>query len=343
MKRILLSSLLLLTLSVPALAASGIKGRAAWRGEVGAGVTVRAYRSLRDLAAERPVATSLPTALDGTYQLELPPGSYYLTARNYAGRPEPGKLFCYYSGAPVTVRTGAWTNVGFNLIRIPQEAPPVAAPTAGLRGEITFQGAPLERAYLYVYKDPGDAFKGPGYVIQPVEKGSFKLRLPPGEYWLLVRKRAKGGQFGPIEIGDYFNFYHGNPVRIEAGQVREVKIEAITRLSMLEEGEPVPFRGVRGRVLGPGGKPAAGIHVFAYREPAMTGTPAFFSSPTAADGSFELSLGSPGPFYLLAREAFGGPAAPGERYGRLEGEALRFDEEHPVREVTIHVEPKHEP
>jgi hypothetical protein len=338
----ILWTILLLAVTVPAGAASGIQGRAAWRGEVGAGVKVRAYRSVADIAAGKEVAVSTPTALDGTYRLELPPGNYYLTARDFDGAPQPGRLFCYYSGAPVTVRDGAYTNVGFNLIRVPQEAPATAGAASGIKGEITFQGAALERAYLYVYKDGRDGFKGPGYVIQPVEKGTFRLRLPPGEYYLLARKRAKGGQFGPIETGDYFNYYYGNPVRIEAGQIRDIKLETITRLSMLEEGPTAAFRGVRGRVLGSNGKPVQGVHVFGYRAAAMTGTPAVFSTPTAGDGSFELPLGDDGPYYLLAREAFGGPAGEGELYGRLEKPALRLDAEHPVREVTIYVEAKHD-
>jgi hypothetical protein len=176
-----------------------------------------------------------------------------------------------------------------------------------------------------------------------VEKGTFRLRLPPGEYYLLARKRAKGGQFGPIETGDFFNYYYGNPVRIATGQTREIRLETITRLSMLEEDESAIFRGVRGRILGPGNKPVGGVHVFGYREAAMTGTPAIFSAPTGNDGRFELSFGDDGPYYLLAREAFGGPAGEGELYGRLEGKALRLDAQHPVQEVTIHVEQKHIP
>lgn len=342
MSRCLLAILLLLSSVATAAAAGGVKGRAAWRGEVGAGVTIRAYQSIADIGREKVVATSAPSGLDGTYSLDLPPGNYYLTARNYEGKPVPGNLFCYYSGAPVTVRDGAYTNVGFNLIRIPEESKPEATTASGIKGSITFQGTPLERAYLYIYKDANDGFKGPGYFIQPVEKGHFRLRLPPGEYWILARKRAKGGSFGPIETGDYFNFYYGNPVRIEAGQTREIKLETITRLSMLEE-EEVPLHGVKGVVLGPDKKPVGKIHVFAYRNAEMTGVPDFFSAPTGADGRFELPLSGDGPFFLLARENFGGPAAAGELYGKYsgkEGTALKLDARNQVREVTIHVQKK---
>lgn len=331
--------LLLTLLATSALAASGVKGRAAWRGELVPDIRVSAYRAIADIAAGKVVATSAPAELDGSYSLDLPPGDYYLTARDFTGAATPGKHFCYYSGAPVRVSAGNYSNVGFNLIRIPVEAPQQPAPTSGIRGEITFQGELLEKAYLYVYKDPGKDFKTPPYFLQPVEKGSFRLRLPPGDYYLLVRKRAKGGQFGPIEIGDYFNYYYGNPVRIEAGQVREVKIEAITRLSMLEE-DSAPFRGIQGKVLGPDGKPVAGLYVFAYRGTTMTGTPDHVSAATAADGSFQLPLSDSGNYHLLARAALGGPAGPGEYYGKFKGDgnhAVTLNSKTPIREVIIHV------
>jgi len=57
------------------LAASGIKGRVAWRGDLCAGVRIRAYHSVADIAAEKTVAISAPTKTDGNYQLELPPGA----------------------------------------------------------------------------------------------------------------------------------------------------------------------------------------------------------------------------------------------------------------------------
>jgi hypothetical protein len=332
----------LLLCTVQAFAASGLQGRVAWRGELIEGVKVRAYRSIADIADDKVVAVSEPTSLDGTYQLELPPGNYVLTARNYEEQPKPGDLFCYYSGSPIQVVAGHLRNVGFNLIRIPEEAPQTAGKRSGIRGEISYQDEPLGRSYLYVYKDPSKGFKGPGYFIQPVEKGRFKLNLPPGDYYLLARKRLRGGQFGPIEIGDYFNYYYGNPVVISAGQVREIKIETITRLSMLEEGPEAPFAGVKGTVL-KAGQPQSGMVVFAYRRAEMTGTPDHFSAATGADGQFVLALPDAGPYYLLARQGFGGPAEEGELYGRYagpDGPAVKLDAEGKSAEVTIHVVPK---
>ncbi len=339
-----LASLLLILLStLPALADSGVQGRVAWRGELVPEVRVRAYRSIADIGLGKELAVSAPSDMDGTYRMTLPPGEYYLTARDYADTPKADGHFCYYSGAPVRVNGGAFTNVGFNLVKIPAAVAPVKGNLTGIRGKVTYQGEPLEKCYLYVYKDPSKGFKGPAYFVQPVGKGSFRLRLPPGEYYLLARKRARGGQFGPIEIGDYFNYYYGNPVRIEKNEMHEVQIETISRLSMLEEGENTSKRTVTGTILDPQGKPAAEVRVFAYREAKMTGTPDLFSHPTDADGHFSLPLPSDGPWHLLARENFGGPAQEGEwvgRYGGAQGQAVTLTESKPNDEVTIHVERK---
>jgi 5-hydroxyisourate hydrolase-like protein (transthyretin family) len=332
--------------ALPARAESGAQGRVAWRGELVPGVRVHAYHSIPDIAFGKAVAVSSPSEQDGTYRLLLSPGDYYLTARDYNGSPVPGKHFCYYSGAPVRVTEGVFTNVGFNLVRIPAEDAPTPGETSGIRGEISFQDEPLEQCYLYVYKDPSKDFKGPAYFVQPVAKGDFRLRLPPGDYYLLARKRAKGGQYGPIEIGDHFNYYYGNPVRIEAGQTREVRIETITRLSMLEEGENNEPRRITGKLLDPEGKPAAGLRVLAYRQSAMTGTPDILSAPTGGDGRFELPLPDDGPWYLLAREHLGGPAEAGEQVGRHgggAGKAISLKGQKILNEVTIHVARKTDP
>ena len=335
----ILCFLLLFVAPVSAVAASGIEGRVAWRGQLVEGVRVHAYRAIADIAAGGEVAVSPPVDVDGTYRLELPPGNYYLVARDFEGEPREGGYFCYYSGAPVRVENESFSQVGFNLIRIPEQVDVEQGGSSGIEGEITFQDELLERCYLYVYTDPERGFKGPGYVIAPVEKGRFRLRLPPGEYWILARKRAAGGRFGPIEIGDYFNFYYGNPVRVGEGEMHSVHIETITRLDMLEKGD-APFRGVSGRILDSEGRPVSGVRVFAYQDQAMTGTPAAMSAPSGEDGLYRLPLSAQGPWYFLARESLGGPAGPDELQGRYQGGAgsgVSLSPENPSLEVDIHV------
>ena len=333
---------ILLLLPTCLLAASGIKGRAAWRGELIPGITVRAYTSILDIAADKVIATAASSELDGTYRLELPPGRYYLTASSGGGRPRAGDYFCYYSGAPVVVAQDEYRQVGFNLIRVPEEEPAKAAKRSGVWGEVSFQDQLLERTYLYVYKSPEADFKGPAWFVQPVEKGTFRLSLPPGDYWLLARKRLKGGQYGPIEIGDYFNYYPGNPVHIEEGKLRNIHLETITRLSMLEEDPDAEFRGIRGQVFGQNGELAAGLRVFAYRSAEMTGTPAYISTPSDDEGRFEMSIPEPGRYWLLAREMIGGPAGQGELYGKFNlgsQDGIELSRENKTREVQINVAP----
>lgn len=326
----------------PAFADSGSKGRVAWRGELVEGVTVRAYRAVEDISAGKPFAVSAPSDQDGIYQLDLPPGRYFMTASNRNGDLQPGDLFGYFNGSPLQVPNEGYRNVGFSLLKIPEERPAMASERSGIKGEITHQGEPLERVYLYVYKDPGSGFKGLGYFVQPVERGKFRVNLPPGDYYLLARKRARGGQFGPIEQGDYYSYYYGNPVHVSSGEVRDVQIEMLERLAMLEE-EVVTFQGVRGQVVDASGKAQPGLHVFAYRAAEMTGTPDFFSLPSGADGRFELALPGAGPYYLLARQAFGGPAQGSELYGKLvaqDGRPLAIDLSQPVSEIIINVSPQ---
>jgi hypothetical protein len=328
--------------SAPAFADSGVRGRVAWRGELIPQVTVRAYRQIADIAGGKVLAVSAATDLDGLYQLDLKPGNYVLTASNSSGALKPGDLFCYYSGSPIQVPANGYRNVGFNLIRVPEQQPVKEEKRSGIYGQLSYQGEPLEKAYLYIYKDPAKNFKGPGYFIQPVARGDFRLNLPPGDYYLLARKRMKGGQFGPIEIGDYFNYYFGNPVHIEAGQLHEIKIETVTRLSMLEE-DVVDLQGISGQVVDAAGKPRAGLYVFAYRQAEMTGNPDFFSAPTGPDGHFEITLPDSGPYYLLARQAFGGPAGSDELYGKLQmsnGGPRAISVSTEQEEVVIHVAPK---
>ena len=319
---------------------SGVRGRVAWRGELVPEIKVRAYRTVADIAEDRVVAVSAPTDLDGTYHLDLAPGSYVLTARSGSGDLVPGDYFCYYSGSPVQVPVKGYRNVGFNLVRVPEEATVQTSKRSGIQGVLTYRDEPLEKSYLYVYKSADRHFKGPGYFIQPVARGEFRLSLPPGEYYLLARKRERGGQFGPIETGDFFNYYYGNPIQIGAGEMHTVNIETVTRQSMLEE-DIVDFQGVRGHILDAAGTPLSGLYVFAYRSPDMTGTPDYFSGPTGPDGRFEISLPDNSPYYLLARQAFGGPAGAQELYGKLEADngtplAVSINE----KEVVIHVAPK---
>jgi hypothetical protein len=297
--------------------ASGVQGRVAWRGELVEGIVVQAFKDGSENYLSDPVAISSPTVTDGTYRMELSPGQYTLVARTPGQdgeRPLPGDYFCYYSGSPVTVTNGAWTPVGFNLVRVKPEERQEKDKTK-IQGVVTYKGDPLERLYLYIYEEAGDAFRGPGLATVPVGTGGqFRTSVRPGSYFLIARKRLRGGMYGPMEIGDYFNYYPGNPVVLGDGETVSLEIETVTRIDQLEEGE-TPLPSVRGKVVDPEGLPVGGVRILAYLPGETKGRPLYFSDPSGTDGRFALTIPRAGVYSLVAREKFGGPASPGEFSG----------------------------
>ena len=296
---------------------SGIYGRAAWRGELVAGVVVMAYADGSTNYTSGETARSEPTGVDGTYRLALPSGSYTFVARKFADplshRPQEGDFYCFYSGSPVIVPPDGWVPVGFNMVRFSPERRGESDRTL-LEGVVTFRDEPLERLYLYIYRDPSEGFRGPGLATIPVGSGGrFRTAVTPGSYFVIARKRARGGMYGPMEIGDYFNYYPGNPVVAGEGERVEMVIETVTRISQLEEGHQVPA--VAGKIVDGSGKPVAGVRVFAYPPGEVKGRPLYFSEASDEDGRFHLPLPEPGSYSLAARQRFGGPAVSGEYHG----------------------------
>lgn len=317
---------------------SGIYGRAAWRGELVPGVVVAAYADGSTAYLEGETARSDPTGVDGTYRLPLPPGRYTLVARKYgvagSGRPGAGDYYCFYSGSPVVVPPDGWVPVGFNLVRFGDEDRQASERTL-IEGRITYRDDPLERLYLYIYREPSEGFRGPGIATLPVGSGGrFRAAVEPGSYYLIARKRARGGMYGPMEIGDYFNYYPGNPVVVGDGERVEVTLETVTRISQLEEEQPVP--GLDGRIVDDSGEPVPGVRVFAYPPGEVKGRPLFFSEPSDGDGRFHLPFPEPGSYSLAARQRFGGPAVTGEYHGLYrDGEPTEMGGGGPGGEVTL--------
>ena len=327
----------------PAHADSGIYGRAAWRGELVPGVIVSAYTDADSEYMADPVAVSDPAATDGTYRLSLAPGEYTLVARSPEssdGRPLAGDYYCYYSGSPVIVSAGVWTPVGFNLVRVRSEER-LTGSGASIEGFITYRDEPLEKLYLTLYDEALEGFRGPGIATIPVGKGGrFRVSVKPGKYFVIARKRSRGGMYGPMEIGDHFNYYPGNPVIVSDGEKVRIRLETVTRVSQLEEGE-APTPTVQGTVVDPDGNPVSGLRVFAYRPGEVRGHPLYFSEPSGSLGEFSLLIPVKGDFTLVAKERFGGPAAEGEYSGRLE--ELHLPMAQGSEEVTIVVNRKEQP
>lgn len=304
-------------------AESGVEGVAALRSEFAPGVVVLAFAAAGPGPTATPLAISAATDGNGEYRMALKPGSYHLLAVKTAGKPwpfpnAPGDLFSYYLGNPIVVEAGKTSRVAFNMVRIGERLAPVRGEGSGITGRVLFEDRPLGRAYVQIYNEAGANFRGMGLSAVPAgEDGRFKLKLPPGRYYVLARKRQGGGMYGPPGKDDYVGYYPGNPVEVRQGAFNRIDLEMTTRVDLLEKNLPREgasagwFEGV---VSEAGGKPLAGVYVLFYADAAMSGTPALVAGPTDGQGTFKVRAGV-GTFHLLARSRLGGPVEPGEWHG----------------------------
>lgn len=317
-----------------------IKGRVAYRGEVIEGVSILVFKDREGIDLKKPDLVGGKTAIDGTYEFKVDAGRYYLIALkklkdDNSFIPSVGDYYCFYSGAPVEVVPGGISYVGFNLIKIGKEGQDRKVKgEGGLYGKILFEGKALEKSYVYVYKDLKSGLRGPAFLVYPSRDGSFSINLPEGKYYIIARKRAKGGMYGPIEEGDYFNFYYGNPVTVKKGTLKSVSIECIKRLSQLEEG--VGFSEITGYVKDGKGNPLSGLFVLLYQNKNMQGKPLYISGRTNREGKFTIKIPM-GTYYILARENIGGPPAIGEWYGKYK-EPIPIKENEKIEAINIIVE-----
>ena len=322
MKRLLIM-LMLLALPLP-VTAGGIEGRVVGDDQPVAGITVKAFAGLDFSAA--PVAVAAPSADDGSFRLELPPGSYALF-----GWSADRARFAFCGRNPVTVDAGGKT-VWAGLQAVPAEAPvmgPYDDPYgAAIEGRVLFAGKPLADAYVYLYLDSNEDLKGQGYRMSPptAADGAFFFdSLPESSYFLVARKRQDGQKVGPVRERDLFGIYPGNPLAAHAGKSARVIIHLAAKAKDAAEVETFGRGGgpeLRGIVTDPAGQGVAGVHVFAYTDRVIGHQrPAALSTPTNSDGVFVVHLPGPGTYYVGARQLYGDSPAPGELFGMFEGSA----------------------
>ncbi len=205
-----------------------------------------------------------------------------------------------------------------------------AAPGTGCRqkeqsGTAVVKGkalAPLADAYLYAFREGMD-LRGPAFATSQASgpEGDFSLVLPPGKYFLLVRKRVEGDAVGPIKTGDYRSEVIG-PVTVRGGEViteNFIALEKVGETKNLSALRKMPAKtGVAGKVFDSDGTPVQGARVQAYMHPQMSERPKYVSEASGVDGSYSLFFPEGGTYYLAARNKFGGPPKIGELYGRYD-------------------------
>lgn len=335
---------LILLMTMPSLlTAAMIEGRVVSGDKPLAGVVVTAHASL-DFTTE-PIARSAPSDSEGLYQMELPAGTYALF-----GWTDDRTRFAFCGRNPVNL-TEESTWVG--LQSVPVATSEVDAYdddySAAVEGQVLHEGLPLEGAYVYLYLDVAEDLKGQGYRLSMPTgpDGYFRFDgLPESDYYLVVRHRQNGQRVGPVQEGDSFGLFPGNPLTATSGQVQQVKLHGVAKLKDASESEtfgratgPV----LRGAVVDTSGQGVAGVHVFAYVDRVIGHQrPAAISTPTAVDGAFVVNLPEPGTYYVGAREAYGDSPAPGELFGMYEESAdhgLTLEKGQNLDELRIVVEP----
>ncbi len=266
------------------------------------GIRVTAVRNLGvALLEERIVADA---TADGPARLGLAPGSWYLSAST--GEPA---LFGWYGSNPVMVRAGETVEVTIPAVPAPGAitVTSVSPGEEAVAGEVLGDTGAIPGAGVAFYLDASTQFRGPGYIeARADERGIFETRLSPGRYWIFVRRRSRPQVFGPLEAGDDFGSYPGNPLEIRAGERVAIRIPTVRVLKKSGWSAPSALRTrVSGTIRDTAGRPLPGFRAFLHAKTTMLGKPEFVSEPSGADGSYLVWVDREGVYYLGARAEIG--------------------------------------
>ena len=197
---------------------TGVAGRVLTAGTPVESAIVFAYHRTESAFRDLGFAASAPTSQDGSFVLELPPGSYHLLVRKraaggIAGPMRKGDLFGYYPANPVVVSTGG----GYARVTIPatrlklRNAPAYSdrsRAAAFVEGRILgSDGRPRAGVYAALYDNP-DLLNRPVFLSDVTgDDGRYRLPVPvPGEYYL----GARSGYGGSPAPGDLYGRYEKN-------------------------------------------------------------------------------------------------------------------------------------
>lgn len=298
-----------------------MSGRVTYRGAPVPGAVVTLYD--RYDPPEKHILREVDCAGDGGFSVAVPPGIYYVEARGIFDGKE---IFAFTGQNPLRLEKGRrWLGMKAVPVGRVESEPGDARRGAMVIGEVLFGGTPVEDAYVYVYSSPDSLFKGMGIAMSPPTgpDGQFEVEnLPESSYYLVARRRGAGGMTGPLEQGDLYGFYPGNPVYLKGGMVTRVRLETVEKKKPLSYSEITSGTEtlLEGRVVDRTGAPQSGVYAFVYDNRVFGHKrPYGHSGKTGPDGAFAIYLDRPGVFYLGARENFGNSPKPGERFGFYDG------------------------
>lgn len=193
---------------------TGVSGRVTLKGEPVSGVVVSAFPRFEVGFRDRGFLASAQSDASGDFRFDLPPGNYYLLARQRSGGGvvgpmQKGDLFGYAPMNPVMVEVGGYSSASIPMVRlnnIDAAAVRAKASVAGIIVDVS--GKPVEGAYAALYETP-ELLGRPAYHSEPTGKdGVFHLPVPvPGTYFL----GARTGYGGAPSPGDWYGRYEETP------------------------------------------------------------------------------------------------------------------------------------
>jgi len=194
--------------------------------------------------------------------------------------------------------------------------PASAAATVPVSGKVSKQQQPVAgvRVSAYPVDSPTLAGRAPFVSSATGSDGRFRLDLPAGEYYFLVRGEM------------FFSFYGRNPVSVAPPELVELNLGVVAEVAPPAVVDSFVSTGVAGVTLHEG-VPLAGTTVYVYTDLSshLKGMGYVMAGPTDAAGTFEATLPA-GTYYLLARQRHGrssvGPLRAGDFIGYYPGNPL---------------------
>jgi len=219
----------------------------------------------------------------------------------------------------------------------------------GITGRIvTLDGAPIAGAYVNVYPDTLSNLLGPSqYISSPTDAdGRFTIDSPPGNYYVVARKRVSGEPFGALSPGDLYSEQQRVMTTVAAGRLSIVDLKMTQMKAPMffkkAASEQVTDTGIRGVLVDAAGKPIPVSFAVAYDSSDIQRLPDYASTLSDGEGRFTLYLPKGGIYYLAARVNAWDMPRTGELYGKYGNdapEAVTVEDGHFVEGISIVLTP----
>lgn len=207
---------------------TGILGQVTFQGKPIKGAAVTVYADLNSQLRGQGLGQTLPTGEDGVFEAELPPGTYYLVARQHKagvfnGPLRAGDFFGYFPGNPVHIKQNELVRASIGTVEVPEMTSALGGKLFGktrVSGQVVdSQGRGVAGVQVMLYEDPAMSAR-PLHISSPTAvDGKFSLAFPKGGvFWISARSRL-GGRPMP---GEFYGSYSGSPdgsIKIATDQV----------------------------------------------------------------------------------------------------------------------------